>query len=564
MRPSNIGEVSVTLAPWQRWSETPAQPEGTIRYEPRTVADLVAITQMLRTMSPADHRASGSRWSSSNAARPSGATWTDTDRLDTILAINLQDLADDARSDPAALVLVQSGIKLHALAEALWAARLSLPTLGGALGQSLAGAISTSTHGSDIGLPSVAGMVRAIHLVSPSGQEFWLEHPDRPIASADSLASRYPDWHPSMRVLRAADPFNSALVCAGRCGFVYAYVLEVVPRFKLRGERQPMPWPEVREALRQAAIADDWAEGLRRRLRDFDDAVFFDVALNPGNPRGMAWVGRRSRVPLATPDDLEDGQSYATQAQLLDAASVGNDVGGAVLGGIFGFLIGGPAGAVAGATAGAGAQHLASDEIWRIITDIVFSDQLGGPPQIGRNYQISAGRATPYASYEERYDAFWDQSPKASYIEVSFDAQSTDYLDYIDDLIELMASLGSGLSGFVSIRFCAGSDAPLAMQRWPVTASVEVVLLEQFGSPRTFIQRVLQDSLSYDCRFHLGMTSPNWSYGDGFRQDVESWNRGAARLGVRSGDSFSTASSRALGLEPNRGTRDTLLFLASA
>src|SRR5262249_25927086 len=162
---------------WQNWPITYSGPPA--KFEPASVSDLVAITRMAGI---AGHRASGSHWSSSAAALAAGI-WTDTNRLRRVLACGMADIADELPDsiDANNLILVQSGIKLHELAWQLWARGFSLPTLGGALGQSLAGAISTSTHGSDIELPPLPGMVRAIHLVSPTGQEFWLEHPDRRI-----------------------------------------------------------------------------------------------------------------------------------------------------------------------------------------------------------------------------------------------------------------------------------------------------------------------------------------------------------------------------------------------
>ena len=67
------------------------------------------------------------------------------------------------------------GITIHDLNDALDGMGLAMPTLGGANGQTLAGAFSTGTHGSDVDLPPIADGVRAIHMVGPGGQEWWLE-----------------------------------------------------------------------------------------------------------------------------------------------------------------------------------------------------------------------------------------------------------------------------------------------------------------------------------------------------------------------------------------------------
>jgi hypothetical protein len=40
-----------------------------------------------------------------------------------------------------------------------------VPTMGGASGQTIAGAVGTGTHGGDIHIPPIADMIRAIHVV---------------------------------------------------------------------------------------------------------------------------------------------------------------------------------------------------------------------------------------------------------------------------------------------------------------------------------------------------------------------------------------------------------------
>src|SRR4030095_8045274 len=56
---------------------------------------------------------------------------------------------EDPRDDKRRLIHAQAGIRLFDLCRSL-PPGLALPTMGGALGQHLAGAISTSTHGRDV------------------------------------------------------------------------------------------------------------------------------------------------------------------------------------------------------------------------------------------------------------------------------------------------------------------------------------------------------------------------------------------------------------------------------
>ena len=59
------------------------------------------------------------------------------------------------------LVHFEAGIRILDLCEALDKQNLAMPTLGGSNGQSLAGAISTSTHGGDWNQPPFPDLVRA-------------------------------------------------------------------------------------------------------------------------------------------------------------------------------------------------------------------------------------------------------------------------------------------------------------------------------------------------------------------------------------------------------------------
>jgi hypothetical protein len=95
------------------------------------------------------------------------------------------------------------------------------------------------------------------------------------------------------------------------------------------------------------------------------------------------------------------------------------------------------------------------------------------------------------------------------------------------------------------------SDAPLAMQRWPITAAVEVVILKSLDpAAKRTIEAVNRLAQGYDARFHWGMIRPADYRPADVRNEIERWKAGAATLGVRAGDGFSSAFSRTAGLEP--------------
>ncbi|MGE0352389.1 MAG: FAD-binding protein [Gemmatimonadales bacterium] len=282
--------VRPDAAPWRNWPES-VPPGPNLRYAPRNLAELVGVA---KAASPTHRlRACGTRWSSSAAAKGEEA-WIDTSALNA--AAGFADVADLWSGDASRLFLVEAGIKIHALAAELWQRGFSIPTLGGSMGQSIAGAIGTGTHGTDLGRPPVSGMVRAIHLVTAGGHEFWLEHPDRPVASIDALRQGYDGWHDSIKVLRDDAPFRAALVSAGRLGVIYSYVLEVEPRYQLRAESGKAHWITAREHLRQAALSGDWEGFMRGRPLPFDESTTLSALEGPcvvvGEDRlSVVWSG---------------------------------------------------------------------------------------------------------------------------------------------------------------------------------------------------------------------------------------------------------------------------------
>ncbi|HUP25010.1 MAG TPA: D-arabinono-1,4-lactone oxidase [Thermoanaerobaculia bacterium] len=82
---------------------------------------------------------------------------------------------------------VWAGTPLHALGEPLWDAGLSLENMGDIDRQTIAGAISTGTHGTGAGLGSLSTQVTALHLLTADGGALWSgdgERSDLPLAAA--------------------------------------------------------------------------------------------------------------------------------------------------------------------------------------------------------------------------------------------------------------------------------------------------------------------------------------------------------------------------------------------
>src|SRR5262245_46073071 len=143
---------------WANWSERFSGSVSTF-WEPDTLADLVNV---VRRASVEGHRLHvvGSGWAFENIAH-SHDWMVSLRRLNKPLsgvtdgALNAQWAANQAAGQDV-LFHVEAGAKVADVNDLLAARGLAMPTLGGANGQAIAGAISTGTHGGDVDLPPLA------------------------------------------------------------------------------------------------------------------------------------------------------------------------------------------------------------------------------------------------------------------------------------------------------------------------------------------------------------------------------------------------------------------------
>ncbi|TXL62239.1 D-arabinono-1,4-lactone oxidase [Aeromicrobium terrae] len=120
-------------------------------------------------------------------------------------------------------VRVQAGMSLHELNPQLDAIGLALPNLGDVDPQSVAGAVSTGTHGTGATLHGIAATVIGVQLVTAEGDVVEID-----------------ESHPW---------FGAARISLGALGIVTELTLQCVPAFLLHAREEPMPLPEVLERL---------------------------------------------------------------------------------------------------------------------------------------------------------------------------------------------------------------------------------------------------------------------------------------------------------------------------
>jgi L-gulono-1,4-lactone dehydrogenase len=134
------------------------------------------------------------------------------------------------------LVTVRSGTTLRALASALGDIGLALANLGDIDAQTLAGALSTGTHGTGARLGGLATQVEALELVLADGS-----------LVACSASSR-------------PELFAAARVGLGAFGVITTVTLRCVPSFLLAADERPVPLAEVVERFDSLAAANDHFE----------------------------------------------------------------------------------------------------------------------------------------------------------------------------------------------------------------------------------------------------------------------------------------------------------------
>ncbi|HSU40410.1 MAG TPA: D-arabinono-1,4-lactone oxidase [Polyangiaceae bacterium] len=161
------------------------------------------------------------------------------------------------------LVRVACGARIRALNAALQQAGLAFTNLGGYDGQTLVGALSTSTHGSGLSLPPLSDAVRSFDLVTASGELLRLE-PSRGLTDPTKFSHRYGNT----RTLVQSDAwFWPAVVGLGCLGVVHSAVVAVSPAYRLHERRRVRAWSSVESELR--------AGGVLRQFRNYE------ILINP-------------------------------------------------------------------------------------------------------------------------------------------------------------------------------------------------------------------------------------------------------------------------------------------
>lgn len=244
---------------WQNWAGTvTAHPAKMLA--PRDEAEVSrAVCWAGRSGLPV--RAVGAGHSFTPAAATSGVLLN----LDALAG--LEDVT--VLPDGGALVTVGAGIRLHGLNRLLADLGLAMANLGDVDRQSVAGAVSTGTHGTGARLGGLATQVAAVRLVGADG------------------AVR------TVSAERDRELFEAARLGLGAVGILTALTLRTVPAFTLEAREGAHPLPDALAALDSWADEHDhvdlyWFPGTRTALVKRNDRV--PAGSRPGLGRVRGWV----------------------------------------------------------------------------------------------------------------------------------------------------------------------------------------------------------------------------------------------------------------------------------
>lgn len=147
-------------------------------------------------------------------------------------------------------VYLQAGTTIKKLNKELSKFRYSILNMGGIDHQTIAGAISTGTHGTGYRVPAMHGSVRAIQLIGENGKLVQLEPEDGFLHPSGESVNGFTVRHND-------EEFEAALVSFGSMGIIYAYYFEVRAEYWLKESKTLKSWSWVRQQLGERSILDE-------------------------------------------------------------------------------------------------------------------------------------------------------------------------------------------------------------------------------------------------------------------------------------------------------------------
>ncbi|KAG9062643.1 hypothetical protein KI688_004947 [Linnemannia hyalina] len=193
---------------FQNWAKTfRCVPEQ--YYTPTTEEEIVKIIHLAR-ISGKSVKAIGTGHSPSDLACTDGFM-INTDKLNSLISVDEEKMT----------ITVQAGMKLHKLHDLLELHDLAMSNLGSISDQSVAGIMSTATHGTGAEYPSMCASVLELTLITATGETI------------------------SCSKTEKADIFNAAACSLGALGIITQMTLQCERAFRLENKQEPAKLNDV-------------------------------------------------------------------------------------------------------------------------------------------------------------------------------------------------------------------------------------------------------------------------------------------------------------------------------
>ena len=445
---------------------------------------------------------------------------------------------------------VEAGVTIAELGPLLahQSPRLGLHAISGSPGATLAGALSTATHGAEFNWTLLVDTVKAVHLVGPGGLQWWIEG-EESIADPARIQVAYPEIH-SDRIISGTSAINgilpqdwlkAAVVSMGSMGVLYSVVLEVVPLFGVREVVEQTTWskldlgaPFSGKDLSTLLQAPDSKAVSTRMVAFLQDGTmngtgipraanqYADLAINPNKtPTGDfdCWIGNREQT-AQVPIDPQPSETNPTTGMVDGITRVPGLTD--KIRSIFGF------GGDAWGFPNTGQIDLAIRKINRVTAAADFVDvaldafltPMGAHPDVAQPFLtglLSGLLGT--ANSRLRSDktgvsvgavGFPDSGVMGTAIEIAlapadaFGFLQTEILDHVGP---------EAFFGYVSIRLCKRTETLMGMQQFG-DADSPSVMIEVVGygseSTRSFMRDLQQRTVNrmavgFDAMLHWGL-----------------------------------------------------------
>jgi hypothetical protein len=190
-------------------------------------------------------------------------------------------------ADRPNVVLAQAGMQIAELNAYLElvphddAGKRALKAAGIGNGQTIAGAVSGNTHGSQINFGAMPDFVVGLHIATGSGKTLWIEKASKPVFNED-FATKI-----GAKLIRDDEIFNAAVVSFGTFGIIAAVAVETAPVYQVA-------FP---------AIGDIHHDALKTKLTGFGtadpaDLYHYEFIFDPHSRKQMAMEAGAPRVPF--------------------------------------------------------------------------------------------------------------------------------------------------------------------------------------------------------------------------------------------------------------------------